>query len=85
MKPSRSSSQKISYEAQEHRRTCSMRSINRQKTMSDKLIKVLDLDIKGRFDIAKRVYSPKGISPTLNSGIGHGGGLSPKFIIIKRL
>lgn len=48
--------------------------------MSDKLIKMLDLDIKGRFDIAKRVYSPEGISPTLNSAIGQGGACHPSSL-----
>ena len=52
--------------------------------MSDKIIKVLDLDIPGACDISKRVYSTKGISPTLNSAMGHGGGLVPLFINISR-
>lgn len=39
----------------------------------DKIIRLFKLPIKG-FDIKKRVYSPSGISPTLNAGMGLGGG-----------
>lgn len=38
----------------------------------DKIIRLFKLPIKG-FDIKKRVYSPSGISPTLNAGMGLGG------------
>jgi len=40
--------------------------------MCDKLIKLANLKIKGRFEQQTRVYSTKGISPTLNSAMGHG-------------
>jgi len=53
--------------------------------MCDKIIKLADLNIPGAFDIRKRVYSIKGISPTLNAGMGHGGGQVPMFLIAKRL
>lgn len=45
-----------------------------------KIIKLFDLPIKG-FDITKRVYSIKGISPTLNAGMGLGGGIVPWLLI----
>ena len=53
--------------------------------MYDKLIKLADLNIPGRFEQQCRVYSIKGISPTLNSAIGHGGDCIPLFLIVKRL
>lgn len=46
--------------------------------MYDKLIKLADLDIPNRIEQQRRVYSVKGISPTLNSAMGHGGGLHPR-------
>lgn len=44
------------------------------------MIKLFDLPIKG-FDIRKRVYSINGISPTLNAGMGLGGGCVPWLLI----
>lgn len=62
------------------------RCFNHQETMSfDRLIKVLDLDIQGAIEINKRVYSPNGISPTLMAGMGKGGGIVPKVIMIRKL
>lgn len=52
---------------------------------NDKIIKVLDLNIPGRFEQQNRVYSPHAISPTLASAMGHGGGCIPMFLIIKKL
>lgn len=52
--------------------------------MCDKIIKLANLHIKGRIEQLTRVYSTKGISPTLNSAMGHGGGCIPLFLIIKR-
>lgn len=43
--------------------------------MCDKIIKLANLHIKGRIEQHTRVYSTKGISPTLNSAMGHGGGM----------
>lgn len=43
--------------------------------MCDKIIKLANLHIKGRIEQHTRVYSTKGISPTLTSAMGHGGGM----------
>lgn len=53
--------------------------------MRDKIIKLANLHIKGRIEQNTRVYSTKGISPTLNSAMGHGGGCIPLFLIIKEI
>lgn len=53
--------------------------------MCDKIIKLANLRIKGRIEQHTRVYSTKGISPTLNSAMGHGGGCIPLFLIIKEI
>ena len=59
---------------------------NHQKAiMCDKIIKLANLHIKGRIEQNTRVYSTKGISPTLNSAMGHGGGCIPLFLIIKEI
>lgn len=69
-----------------HRWKSSQRSINHHQVMrQDRLIKVLDLDIPGRFEQQNRVYCLKGISPTLNSAMGHGGNCVPMFLIVKKL
>ena len=52
--------------------------------MCDKIIKLANLNIPGRFEQQNRVYSVKGISPTLNSAMGHGGGCIPVFFNCKR-
>ena len=60
--------------------------VNRQEIMSkDKLIKLADLNIPGRFEQQNRVYSTHGISPTLNAGMGHGGNCIPLFLIVKKI
>lgn len=51
--------------------------------MCDKIIKLANLKIKGRIEQQTRVYSTKGISPTLNSAMGHGGNCIPLFLIVK--
>lgn len=51
--------------------------------MCDKIIKLANLQIKGRIEQQTRVYSTKGISPTLNSAMGHGGNCIPLFLIVK--
>lgn len=51
--------------------------------ISDKIIKLGNLQIKGRIEQQTRVYSTKGISPTLNSAMGHGGNCIPLFLIVK--
>ena len=62
------------------------RSLNHPKVMSyDKIIKLADLNIPGRFEQQNRVYSTHGISPTLNSAMGHGGNCVPMLLIINRL
>ena len=62
------------------------RGTNHQKAiMCDKIIKLANLHIKGRIEQHTRVYSTKGISPTLNSAMGHGGGCIPLFLIIKEI
>lgn len=53
--------------------------------MCDKIIKLANLNIPGRFEQQNRVYSVKGISPTLNSAMGHGGGCIPIFLIVKEI
>ena len=59
-------------------------SFNHQENqMCDKIIKLANLKIKGRIEQQTRVYSTKGISPTLNSAIGHGGNWIPLFLIVK--
>ena len=59
---------------------------NHQKIiMCDKIIKLLNLQIKGRIEQQTRVYSTKGISPTLNSAMGHGGNCIPLFLIVKEI
>lgn len=51
--------------------------------MYDKIIKLANLQIKGRIEQQTRVYSTKGISPTLNSAMGHGGNCIPLFLIVR--
>lgn len=53
--------------------------------MCDKIIKLANLKIKGRIEQQTRVYSTKGISPTLNSAMGHGGNCIPLFLIVKEI
>lgn len=53
--------------------------------MCDKIIKLANLHIKGRFEQQTRVYSAKGISPTLNSAMGSGGNNVPLFLIVKEI
>lgn len=43
--------------------------------MCDKIIKLTSLNRPNIFEQQNRVYSTKGISPTLNSAMGHGGGM----------
>lgn len=50
----------------------------------ERIIKVGNLP-RGGFESRNRVYSPKGISPTLLSSMGTGGGLVPMFLIIRRI
>lgn len=59
---------------------------NHQKAiMCDKIIKLTSLNRPGIFEQQNRVYSTKGISPTLNSAMGHGGDCIPLFLIIKEI
>lgn len=37
------------------------------------------------FDLKRRVYSKKGIVPTLQRAMGAGGGITPKFLEIREL
>lgn len=37
------------------------------------------------FDLKRRVYSKKGIAPTLPRAMGAGGGITPKFLEIREL
>ena len=53
--------------------------------MCDKIIKLVSLNRPDRFLQQNRVYSVKGISPTLNSAMGHGGDCIPLFLIIKEI
>lgn len=53
--------------------------------MCYKIIKLANLKIKGRIEQQTRVYSTKGISPTLNSAMGHGGNCIPLFLIVKEI
>ena len=55
------------------------------KRMCDKIIKLTSLNRPGIFEQQNRVYSTKGISPTLNSAMGHGGGCIPLFLIVKEI
>lgn len=57
--------------------------IIKKTLMCDKIIKLANLQIKGRIEQQTRVYSTKGISPTLNSAMGHGGNCIPLFLIVK--
>lgn len=57
----------------------------KNKRMCDKIIKLANLQIKGRIEQQTRVYSTKGISPTLNSAMGHGGNCIPLFLIVKEI
>lgn len=62
------------------------RNFNHQEIiMCDKIIKLANLQIKGRIEQQTRVYSTKGISPTLNSAMGHGGNCIPLFLIVKEI
>lgn len=59
---------------------------NHQKAiMCDKIIKLTSLNRPNIFEQQNRVYSTKGISPTLNSAMGHGGCCIPLFLIIKEI
>ena len=61
-------------------------SLNHQEIiMCDKIIKLANLQTKGRIEQQTRVYSTKGISPTLNSAMGHGGNCIPLFLIVKEI
>lgn len=53
--------------------------------MCDKIIKLANLQTKGRIEQQTRVYSTKGISPTLNSAMGNGGNCIPLFLIVKEI
>ena len=53
--------------------------------MCDKIIKLANLQIKGIFEQQTRVYSTKGISPTLNAAMGNGGNCIPLFLIVKEI
>lgn len=53
--------------------------------MCDKIIKLVSLNRPERFEQHNRVYSVKGISPTLNSAMGHGGDCIPLFLVIKEI
>lgn len=57
--------------------------IIKKTLMCDKIIRLANLKIKGRIEQQTRVYSTKGISPTLNSAMGHGGNCIPLFLIVK--
>lgn len=57
--------------------------ILKNKRMCDKIIKLANLQIKGRIEQQTRVYSTKGISPTLTSAMGHG--CIPLFLIVKEI
>ena len=61
-------------------------SFNHQETiMCDKIIKLANLQTKGRIEQQTRVYSTKGISHALNSAMGHGGNCIPLFLIVKEI
>lgn len=61
-------------------------SLNHQEIiMCDKIIKLANLQTKGRIEQQTRVYSTKGISTTLNSAMGHGGNCIPLFLIVKEI
>lgn len=53
--------------------------------MCDKIIKLASLNRPEIFEQQNRVYSVKGISPTLNSAMGNGGNNIPLFLIINRV
>lgn len=53
--------------------------------MCDKIIKLANLKRPERFEQQNRVYSVKGISPTLNAVIGNGGNNIPLFLIVKEI
>lgn len=53
--------------------------------MCDKIIKLASFNRPERFEQQNRVYSVKGISPTLNSVMGSGGDNIPLFIIVKEI
>lgn len=58
------------HEPHRHRSLSERWSFNHQEIiMCDKIIKLANLQIKGRIEQQTRVYSTKGISPTLNSAI----------------
>ncbi len=62
------------------------KTANHQETiMCNKIIKLANLQTKGRIEQETRVYSTKGISPTLNSAMGHGGNCIPLFLIVKEI
>lgn len=58
---------------------------NQEKKMCDKIIKLVSLNRPERFEQQNRVYSVKGISPTLNSVMGNGGNNIPLFLIVKEI
>lgn len=61
-------------------------SLNHQEIiMCDKIIKLVSLNRPERFQQQNRVYSVKGISPTLNSVMGNGGNNIPLFLIVKEI
>lgn len=71
------------HEPHRHRSLSERWSFNHQEIiMCDKIIKLANLKIKGRIEQQTRVYSTKGISPTLNSAMGHGGNCIPLFLIM---
>lgn len=53
--------------------------------MCDKIIKLANLQIKGRIEQQTRVYSAKGISPTFNSAMRSGGNNVQLFLIVKEI
>nr|DAE09315.1 MAG TPA: hypothetical protein [Podoviridae sp. ct5cR14] len=74
------------HEPHRHRSLSERWSFNHQEIiMCDKIIKLANLQIKGRIEQQTRVYSTKGISPTLNSAMGHGGNCIPLFLIVKEI
>lgn len=55
------------------------------KSMRKYFFQYASLQIPNRFESENRVYSVKGISPTLSAAIGNGGNNIPLFLIIKRV
>ena len=51
----------------------------------NKIIRLVSLNRPERFEQQNRVYSVKGISPTLNAVMGNGGNNIPLFLIVKEI